>query len=409
MIEITNTKGGRKRYNEDIRCLQESALAFTEIFKDTDDNFVISGCGNHQSGYVWLNGKIRRVQASDTDMSFIVCKDTDGASIPYQDNTEHIMCYDYEAEYSDTASRPCISKINGKFPRLEDAILGLYGILKNYSDGVQTINSDVLFDNLELLSHLTLNDNVKLTASDNGVEFYTPNGNFRFRIDRPLFECFDNDGIIWQINGSEGELKLQNITGNELVSQQIYTSKFLIGEKDIKDTFSHTNYPKIISGEKLILDNGKVQMQYQHITIKQSRERIWLFGIIEKQYILGSSYNNVEKANITLETLQNNTYGEVIKYSDTGNERLVLFKSYLRLPDTIDAPKENMLPGTMLMSNIPQSVNDPGDYVCGNAQLIIGADKHLYFLLKTGQRLLWKYSSELNVVGPYINFSFYID
>ena len=58
MKEIVSSHGGRFRYNEDIKALQESALAITEFLKQLDENFVLSGCKNNSSGYVWLDGKI---------------------------------------------------------------------------------------------------------------------------------------------------------------------------------------------------------------------------------------------------------------------------------------------------------------------------------------------------------------
>lgn len=44
MKEITGSQGGRYRYNEDIKALQDSALALTEFLKQIGTNFVLSGC-----------------------------------------------------------------------------------------------------------------------------------------------------------------------------------------------------------------------------------------------------------------------------------------------------------------------------------------------------------------------------
>ena len=41
MKEIVSSHGGRFRYNEDIKALQESALAITEFLKQLDENFVL--------------------------------------------------------------------------------------------------------------------------------------------------------------------------------------------------------------------------------------------------------------------------------------------------------------------------------------------------------------------------------
>lgn len=72
MNEFRTQEGGRFVYTDDIANLQDLALAFSAVFDDCD-NFVISGCqvsnGKILEGYVYINGKIRRV-AETTVSSF---------------------------------------------------------------------------------------------------------------------------------------------------------------------------------------------------------------------------------------------------------------------------------------------------------------------------------------------------
>lgn len=404
MIEITNTKGGRKRYNEDIRCLQELALAFTEIFKVTDKNFVISGCQHHQEGYVWLNGKIRHVTSSDTDYDYIVCDDTDGATVPYHDNSEHVVCHNYNAKYSAKRVAPCIVKKDGDFPHLTTVLLGLYGILKE-ANNEQDINTPIYFNDIEVPS-LSIDNNIILQSTDNGFELITSNGNFRFRIDKPIIEKFNDNEIIWQINGNSGNLKISKLTGETMSCDTCNAKSYIFNKKPIGETFAISNYPKDINNKRLIYDDGINTRDYQLVAVRQEKELVTLFGSIEAKYILGENPDDI----ISLNGLNKNKNGKVISYTDDSNGELVLLKSYLRLPDDIDAPNPKRLPGIMLMSDTPQGKLGYENDISGNAQLMIGADKHLYFLIKTGQRLLWRrIIGNMSQPGPIINFSFYID
>lgn len=404
MIEITNIKGGRKRYNEDIRCLQELAIAFTEIFKVADVNFVVSGCQNHQEGYVWLNGKIRYIPASDSDMDYIICNDTDGAEIPYQDSSEHIMCHNYDAMYSSTPKSPCITKENGEFPRLKDALFGNYGVLKN-SSKKQYLNSPVYFNNAKFAS-VVIDNNTTIKTTDKGLEISTRNGNYRFRLDSPIFEKYDGDTIEWQINGNDGNILMPKLFGSNLKSTDILAKSVKIKGKTDENTVALSKFPKHLKYKYLVSDNGKNVADYTSVLVSQEKERVMLRGTIENTYILGKEDHFL----VDFDTLQNSTVGSIIAYSGTGDERLVLFKSILRLPDEVDGPNKNRLPGVMIMSNELHGKTSQDKQFSGNVQLIIGADKHLYFLMKTGQYLSWLYSKIENThPGPYINFSFYVD
>lgn len=104
MEEYKYKTGGRRLYNEDIERLQDLALSCTEFFARAGINFVINGCGvsveenGAQStwtigaGYVFLNGKVRVVNAititgPSIQTPYIVEDDYDGPNIKYADGT----------------------------------------------------------------------------------------------------------------------------------------------------------------------------------------------------------------------------------------------------------------------------------------------------------------------------------
>ena len=104
MEEYKYKTGGRRLYNEDIERLQDLALSCTEFFARAGINFVINGCGvsveenGTQStwtigaGYVFLNGKVRVVNAititgPSIQTPYIVEDDYDGPNIKYADGT----------------------------------------------------------------------------------------------------------------------------------------------------------------------------------------------------------------------------------------------------------------------------------------------------------------------------------
>ena len=79
MKEYRSRSGGRFIFNEDIHNLQELALSSVEMFKDSGENFVISGCAisitqrmsnglyyfdiSVSSGYAFINNRIRKIAA----------------------------------------------------------------------------------------------------------------------------------------------------------------------------------------------------------------------------------------------------------------------------------------------------------------------------------------------------------
>lgn len=160
MKEYQSTLGGRPLYSSDIKNLQELALSFTELFKDYNAAFVLTGCGvTHQNnayqlaeGYVFLDGKIRHVNATSVasvQNLKIVSMQRDGSGITYNDDTDHVQYIEYYAEYqnSDAVTAPHISYNNGSWPNLRTAFLNYYAVVKNVpNQSIQDLSVNDVFN-----------------------------------------------------------------------------------------------------------------------------------------------------------------------------------------------------------------------------------------------------------------------
>lgn len=136
-------------YSADLKNLQALALSMQELFRDCGGNFVISGCactslsgqtGNFSEGYVYIDGKVRYVEAKD-EVSLsnlkIVGLERDGDSIAYGDGTYHPQYKEYYAEYENAESldSPYIaldtSVTPAAFPNLDTFFFNHYAITKS--------------------------------------------------------------------------------------------------------------------------------------------------------------------------------------------------------------------------------------------------------------------------------------
>lgn len=113
MKEYYSELGGRHLYSSDIKNLQELALAFAQLFKGANVNFVLSGCKatgsnehsnvrDYTEGYVYLDGRICHVDAAENvsgNNLKIVLKQRNGGNIPYADGTYHPQYVEYYGEY----------------------------------------------------------------------------------------------------------------------------------------------------------------------------------------------------------------------------------------------------------------------------------------------------------------------
>lgn len=144
MKEYQSTTGGRHAYNTDFKNLQELALAMQEVFRECDENFVISGCAvtvggtvSVTDGYVYIDGKVRKVSATSglkASNLHIVSKQRNGDQIPYADKTVSPQYIEYYAEVVNESpvSGPHITydASSKSFPNLATAFFNFYTVCK---------------------------------------------------------------------------------------------------------------------------------------------------------------------------------------------------------------------------------------------------------------------------------------
>lgn len=200
-------------YSSDIKNLQELASVFTQMFKDANVNFVLSGCKataynehtdirSYTDGYAYIDGKICYVKAAENLSAVnlkIVLKQKNGGNIPYADGSYHPQYVEYYGEYTNdpTVDSGYIAAYqNGPqyyFPDLR-VFLKKYAVLKDLNgiDGhfpVQEISSDLkiygILNAIALQSQQGLsldNGDYNINVTDNYVSFEWKNG-LSFRID----------------------------------------------------------------------------------------------------------------------------------------------------------------------------------------------------------------------------------
>lgn len=153
MKEYKSKAGGRPLYNEDIQNLQELSLSMTEFLKGSGLSFVLSGCEitsrstddglvarSVSSGYVFLNGKIRKVEARDIGTvppPVYICErnTSTGNGITYADRTSDEQFIDYEGEVrtsQETLSGQYLTSEDGNaFPDVKTAFFNHYSLVKD--------------------------------------------------------------------------------------------------------------------------------------------------------------------------------------------------------------------------------------------------------------------------------------
>lgn len=198
MKEFYGTTGGRTALNEDFEALRDLALAFHHIFDSCDTNFIISGCewktmkypGDNKfsikvlNGYVWLDGKIRKVNATtirNSNVAYIVANDSSGQQINYA--TRGVfgeMSYDYGASVVQ-AKQSGASYIKVEtyksLPNISNVLFNKFVITKT-ADEEQETNDNVDFKNGLGCVRLTMpSDNffVDFRCSESNLNIYIRN------------------------------------------------------------------------------------------------------------------------------------------------------------------------------------------------------------------------------------------
>ena len=184
MKEYRSRNSGRYVFNEDMHNLQELALSPAELFRDCGLNFVISGCAitvtqnngvytiSVTEGYVWLNGKIRKVAAfSGTTNNIstigIYAVVSVGPLITYFNGDSDNQYNDYsgavQINYDNTGGTDFIAAVysggNYTFPNLRTAYFDHYCIMNNGTPGhVGSLLADEIDTAVLKINHVPVAD-----------------------------------------------------------------------------------------------------------------------------------------------------------------------------------------------------------------------------------------------------------
>lgn len=179
MKEFDAQTGGRYVYVDDVKNLQELALAFASIFDDCD-NFIISGCEvsgtSISEGYVYINGKIRHFTGASGISVWpqYLYENNRKEILPYASGDNKVGRNVYGcvlAESVPTALDPITNEVPAFIQiteqggmKMNDAFFAKYAVVLQSKAGTQTVNDDIVFTkSIQVGEALKANGNLELT------------------------------------------------------------------------------------------------------------------------------------------------------------------------------------------------------------------------------------------------------
>ena len=433
MRYIESELGGRYRYNEDFRSIQDTVLAFAEILRDCGNNFVITGCKDGQEGYVWLNGKIRYVPAlaSGESGNYIVCNDSEGPEVQYGDDTKHKLYDEYGAAYCSTKKEPCLSKTNGSFPTIRECFWEYYGVAKN-SKSEQVVNIESSFNNGIETEKVIIGDNTSLYITDSEIIIESGKCGISLSSDSPLIGIRSNGKTVTTLGGEVaasqvfGNLTMPKLTGESFNVGKVMGDEYYIdGGIGICDVLQAATY-RLDTGW-LPFANTTTNTSYSNLMARQQKDKVFIRGTIGSEYIVNGADSNYASDPISLSKLSSSSHFTLVSHflthevDQNGNEvdkkldedkrpQIVKLKLNLKMPDGITLPEEGRLPGCLIMGTYPENYMESDKknfdidsyYSIGNAQLTLGSDGFLYVIIGTGHKLYFGNQS------PVISFNYLV-
>ena len=408
MKEIVSSHGGRFRYNEDIKALQESALAITEFLKQLDENFVLSGCKNNSSGYVWLDGKIRYVEAVSvsTNYNYIVAEDTDGIDIEYHNHELHQMNINYGAKYSSSASTSAktiakLSELND-FPRLGYALFHKFSVDK-VSKEKSEINAPVDFSDALAASGFVINIGsavVRMTIEYPYFVITIQNNGKTSQLKLPFydhtirFKGNDNEWSVSNLNegySDSGELYFDSIDIRDLVIRLNLVCDDL---QVLSSNGSYLSIANILQNNNIDIScsttkfyNIKTNEECKYINVKKSNGIVTINGLLPIEYILGETYDSCHAGDpfYLSDIIESNKYHTLVQsYTNTSGITVLKIYTSLYLKSSEFYPTKNMLPGIMLFSDMVSYYGE--DHFNGNMQLMIDETGRICLLMAFEQQ-----------------------
>lgn len=402
MIEFKSNIGGRFDSVADFVNMQNSALAITKFFLDSDLYFVISGCKRTEHGYtdgfVWVDEKIRYVEATDIDSDDIwIVSDNDGegVSVEYADGSTHPVSYIYSAHYATSGSIDVdMQAENGKFPTLVD-FFSNYVLAKN-SDSLQEITTNSGFDASSFKNGYTYRDDEDYDTVSVGYEksnkrffikFLNSYGNeySKYYIDQngTALTFSKNGQIVWQIGGELGELSINDMqlhnmddNGEFNVKEWADMSEIVLDGDYLEDIFASTIFHQDTDWVHPI--DSDTNAQIASLNVRQQGYKVFIYGILPKRYIMGADNANDIDPSASIES---SPYVDIVSVYPSGSfsdATCAVLKTHVKLPDSIDPPDQSRIPGCVISSDV---IIGNTLRMC-NVELHVGTDNHLYIVGK---------------------------
>lgn len=313
MKEYKSKTGGRPLYNEDMHNLQELALSITEFFGGSGLSFVLSGCEitarngeggdmarSVSSGYVYLNGKVRRVEAREigsVPLPVYICeKDIDtGNGITYADMTSDEQYIDYGAEVrtsQETLSGQYITADDDTqgFPNVKTCFFNHYSLIKD-TDLEQYVKSLTTFGNgikTAFVKLLKANASADVTIDTDGNLVMTLGNYLDHQYSLMLYKTTgelgicDNGKPMWKMGvNADGKLIMPPMSvgdiaingkaeAGEVKADTIEATSVSVKSIECKDNENDTSY-MLIGAEETEgknVDEGKWKAPYLRFTSK---------------------------------------------------------------------------------------------------------------------------------------------
>lgn len=334
MIEFISYPGGRTAFNEDFDNLRDLALSFSHFFDDCGINFVISGCevwssgknNGINSGYVWLDGKVRKFDGANNIAStvYIIANDSNGQTINYSDkNVSGYMSANYGAELSTTKPNTggYIAIVNGKGNYL-NSFFSHYAMTKNCNDK-QVFNNGIEFQNLVSAFRFRVVNNDGFSAE------VCVNNNGKIEVD--LYDKYSK--LIRKYIFSDG-IKLLDKNENEIV--EIAGSNNSNDRKYLPTIKTNTANVKKLYSDNIIV-NGSV------INIGKLDD----FLVTDWVPMLYTNLKQIEK--LFVKNIGNNVYISGIlnllnaekRNTGSSNAHSIEYKTNIMIPSNFEKPRDN--------------------------------------------------------------------
>lgn len=310
MKEFYGTTGGRTAFNEDFVALRDLALSFHHIFDDCGENFIISGCEisllpgtggsgiSINNGYVWLSGKVRKVNGNsfkNSNTVYIIVNDQAGQMINYA--TKGVfgeMLFDYGTIL--TTVEPSTGEyikigVSETANNIRNVLFNKYVATKS-SDKTQIVNDGVNFINGFNTSKIKLSNDdeyVSTSVSPDGeltLSIYSNDVLTRIYTVSNGIKCVDyNNKDLLSIplpnSNSSPDIKFRDLVCDS-INYETVKSLFELYLNNI--SFSEIFYGKLPSHDwtNLVLADtlGRKMSDIPSLMIKSIRNEVYIAGIL---------------------------------------------------------------------------------------------------------------------------------